>query len=97
MTADGCQPYSPELLAQTKIPEMYEVAIQMISNTLESFAKEDSKLVRSVFKNDEVLDKVNKHANAVIAKLIKENPEEVGKLFRAFVDYSKTRTSGRSN
>lgn len=77
MTADGCQPYSPELLAQTKIPEMYDVAIQMISNTLESFEKEDSKLVRSVFKNDEVLDKVNKHANSVIAKLIKENPSEV--------------------
>jgi len=77
MTTDGCKPFPPEILAHTKIAEMYETAILMISNTLESFENEDTKLVRSVFRNDDILDKVNKHANATIAKLIKENPEEV--------------------
>jgi len=77
MTTDGCKPYSADILKQTKIAEMYEVAVEMIANTLASFEKEDSKLVRSVFKNDEILDKINKHANNTIAKLIKENPEEI--------------------
>lgn len=77
MTTDGCNPYNEKMLAQTRIHEMYEMAILMISNTLESFETEDSKLVRTVFKNDELLDKINKHANETITKLIKEYPDDI--------------------
>jgi len=49
----------------------------MLTDTLEAFEKEDNLKVRTVFKRDDELDKVNKNANEIVAALIKQYPNDV--------------------
>ena len=56
---------------------MFEIAIDMLRGTLESFESENNKNAIAVFKKDEYLDKVNSEANVVIAEIIKRNPEKI--------------------
>lgn len=69
--------FGKESLKETKINEMFEVAIKMLSNTLESFEQENIQKLLKVFKKDEKLDKVNKNANKIIAGLISDNPKNI--------------------
>jgi phosphate transport system protein len=56
---------------------MYEEACDMMEDSLKAFMAEDTKLARTVFKRDELLDEINKNANKVIHEYIKNNPENV--------------------
>jgi phosphate transport system protein len=77
IVSDSRTPFSKESVEKSKIPDMYSVAIKMLADTLEAFEKEDNLKVRSVFKRDDELDKVNKNANEIIASLIKQYPDDV--------------------
>lgn len=69
--------FDKNLLEITRVIEMYNEATSMLSDVLEAFDKEDTKLARGVFKKDEVLDIINKNANTVISDYIKANPERI--------------------
>ncbi|UOK42030.1 MULTISPECIES: phosphate signaling complex protein PhoU [Flavobacterium] len=69
--------FDKELLEIANVKEMFEVSIFMMSNILEAFEKEDTKLARKIFKQDETLDKIKKKANGVIAKYCKEKPDNI--------------------
>lgn len=69
--------FSKESIEETKIKEMFEVAIKMLTKTLESFEEEDIHKLLKVFKRDEKLDKVNKNANRTIANLILNKPKDI--------------------
>jgi phosphate transport system protein len=69
--------FDKNLLEITRVIEMYNEATSMLSDVLEAFDKEDTKLARGVFKKDEVLDIINKNANNVISDYIKNNPERI--------------------
>jgi phosphate transport system protein len=77
MVAESKSEFSKDSIEKSKIPDMYAVAIKMITDTLEAFEKEDNQKVRTVFKRDDELDKVNKNANEIVASLIKQYPDEV--------------------
>jgi phosphate transport system protein len=64
-------------LRETHIPEMFEVCIDMLSEALEAFEKEDNVKARNVFAKDEMLDDTNKKANAITAKLIEKSPKKM--------------------
>jgi phosphate transport system protein len=76
-TLGESEEFSSKSLKEAKINEMFEVAVSMLTSTLNSFEKEDNTLVRSIFKTDDKLDKVNKKANIIIADLIKKTPEDI--------------------
>ncbi|ESU20393.1 phosphate transport system regulatory protein PhoU [Flavobacterium enshiense DK69] len=69
--------FDKNLLEVSNVKEMFEVSIFMMSNVLEAFEKEDTKLARKIFKQDETLDKIKKKANGVIAKYCKEQPDNI--------------------
>lgn len=69
--------FDMELLAQTRIIEMYDEANSMLASVLEAFDKEDTSIARQVFKKDETLDEINLQANTVIADYIRKNPEKI--------------------
>ncbi|CAM3683964.1 phosphate transport system regulatory protein PhoU [Flavobacterium saliperosum S13] len=69
--------FDKSLLEITNINEMFETSVYMMSNVLEAFEREDTKLARKVFKQDETLDKINKKANGVIANYCRENPDNI--------------------
>jgi phosphate transport system protein len=70
------QAFDPELLKATRFLEMYQAAINIVQDVLDSFAQENTKLARSIFIKDEMLDDINGVATTVIAGFIKEHPEK---------------------
>ncbi|MEI6124779.1 MAG: phosphate signaling complex protein PhoU [Bacteroidota bacterium] len=72
---DAQYPFSDELMRQTRIVEMFETSIEMLTEAFNSFEKEDKHLVANLFYKDKKLDEVNLEANKIIAELIKKNPD----------------------
>jgi phosphate transport system protein len=69
--------YSKESIRDTRIKLMFEIAIKMLTDTLESFEKEDIHNLLKVIKKDEKIDKANKNAETIIAELILERPKNI--------------------
>jgi phosphate transport system protein len=66
-------PFDGPLLDNTQLLLMYEEAVEMVGILRTAFEMEDSKLARSIFKQDEILDEINLKANKIIAKYIRSN------------------------
>jgi phosphate transport system protein len=69
--------FKQELMDATHLTEMFEVGMSMLKITLLGFEREDTTLVRSIFKMDEVLDKFNGQANEMIITYLKDKPEDI--------------------
>jgi phosphate transport system protein len=64
-------------LKETRISEMFDVCIIMLSEALEAFDKEDNIKARNIFAKDEMLDEINKRANTITINLIEANPRKI--------------------
>lgn len=67
--------FDKELSALVSLDDIYNDAIEMLSDVKVAFEKESSKLAASILAKDDLLDKVNREANGIIASFIKEHPE----------------------
>lgn len=65
------------LLENTRMMEMFDTSIMVLDDTMLAFETEDTRLARSVFKKDEILDEINLNANQAVADFIRENPERI--------------------
>jgi phosphate transport system protein len=77
MIVDTEGPFNQKLLDVTKVVEMYHEALLIVAETLTAFVNEDSSVARSIFRRDEILDKINRDANKLIGAYIKEHPEDI--------------------
>src|SRR5579863_6649604 len=59
-------------LESTSIIRMYDEAINIVTDTRTAFENEDTALARSIFKRDEVLDVINRSANATVGDVIRK-------------------------
>lgn len=66
-----------ELLESSRVIEMFDTCIEIMNTTAHSFAVEDTKLARSIFKLDETIDDINLEANDKIAAYIKKHPDGI--------------------
>ncbi|MBA3827932.1 MAG: phosphate signaling complex protein PhoU [Taibaiella sp.] len=66
------------LLETTQVLRMYQDAVNILMDTRVAFENEDTNLARSIFKRDEVLDNINRDANANIAALVKQDMNVIG-------------------
>ncbi len=66
-----------EFLSKIRVIEMFETASSMLSDVERAFENEDTKLARTLFKKDELLDTINNNANCGIAEYIKTNPDQI--------------------
>ena len=71
------EPIEEDLIQQMRIDEMYEAAIQMLSNVFSAFIAEDTEKARKVFSKDRLLNEINQQAAGYTAKLIREDPENI--------------------
>src|SRR5690554_4343174 len=62
--------FDKELLNITGIHEMYEAATVIMRDVLQAYINEDTKLARTIFKKDEVLNEINMQATGNIAEYI---------------------------
>jgi phosphate transport system protein len=72
--ADG--PFNEKLLQTSRIIQMYDESIIILSDTQAAFEHEDTLLARGVFKKDEFLDNVNLGATNILDKYLKDHPED---------------------
>lgn len=66
-----------ELLDSTRLIEMFDTSQKILDEVTEAFDKEDTRLARSVFKMDEVLDEINLQANTAVAQFINNHPDRI--------------------
>ena len=67
------KPYDKTLLEMTRFHIMFKAAIQIVEDVLSAFVSEDTKLARSIFKKDEMLDEINADATHLISEYIRAN------------------------
>jgi len=77
LVIDTKNSFKPELLASTKVVEMYHEALEIIDQILSAFENEDSVTARGIFKRDEFLDEINRKANELIIGYLKDHPEDI--------------------
>ncbi|HEY9004179.1 MAG TPA: phosphate signaling complex protein PhoU [Mucilaginibacter sp.] len=70
---DSTAGFDKKVLEATDVIRMYDEAINIVIDTRTAFENEDTALARSVFKHDEMLDAVNRSANANVGAVIKED------------------------
>lgn len=62
--------FNEQLLTDTRINEMHAAIMEIMEDVLQSYIDEDTKLARTIFKKDEVLNEINMDATKNIAKFI---------------------------
>ena len=74
---DAEAPFSREMLRVTRILPMYDGAVSMLEDTQTAFEREDTVLARSIFKQDDLLDDVNRTSIKVLEKHLNDHPEDI--------------------
>ena len=77
MIIDTESTFKDDLLEATKVVEMYDESLQIVSEILSAFEKENTAIARGIFKRDELLDEINGKANELITDYLKEHPEDI--------------------
>lgn len=68
---------SPALLQNSDIPEMAEIAAQMMHDAIEAFVTGDIELARSVFEKDDIVDEFNKQTFKYLVKKMRKHKDLV--------------------
>jgi len=69
-------PFPKKAITEVKIEEMFSQCQAMMDNVIEAFEKENTKIARRVFKQDELLNTINSNgSNAIIENYDEKNAE----------------------
>ena len=71
------QPFAQELIEVTQILRMYEESIGILEDVALAFETEDTRLARSTFKRDEIVDEINNLATGVVSDYLRKHPERI--------------------
>lgn len=73
------KPYDSELIEKLRFKEMTDNALDMLSILSESFETDNTKLARTLFTKDEILDEINVKANQVVTDYVlnEQDPEKI--------------------
>jgi phosphate transport system protein len=66
-----------QLLETTRLVEMFDTGIEIVDDVMIAFDKEDTRIARSVFKKDEVLDEININVTSIVADFIRSTPDRI--------------------
>jgi phosphate transport system protein len=70
--------FDMEMLEDTELIKMFEDSISILTDTRVAFEFENTLLARTIFSRDDILDDINKRADANISKFIRKNPDVIG-------------------
>jgi len=74
---DSPTKYNRKVLEATQLIQMFEDSISILTDTRVAFEFENTLLARTIFSRDDVLDDINKKADANISFYIKENLDNI--------------------
>lgn len=83
-----------ELLEKTRLVEMFDVSLEMMRDVMAAYENEDTKLARSVFKMDDVLDEINLNASTSVAEFIKSHQDRINQSLYALSTIRKLERVG---
>lgn len=69
--------FDEELMNLTQIFDMYDEAMAMLEDTLKAFDHENTKIARSIFKRDEILNQINIQSIQVVSDYIRKHPDNI--------------------
>ncbi|TAH25900.1 MAG: phosphate transport system regulatory protein PhoU [Cytophagales bacterium] len=71
--------FDKKLVQELRFKEMTETALEMLSILSESFETDNTKLARSLFTKDEILDEINVSANVIMTNylMVEKSPEKI--------------------
>lgn len=88
------KPFDPVLVEKMRFKEMNDIILEMLNVLCESFETDNTKLARTVFSMDEVLDEINSNANEALVEYIQENGDK-DKIMQAIYLLSMIRKTER--
>lgn len=83
-----------ELLEKTRLVEMFDVSLEMMRDVMTAYENEDTKLARSVFKMDDVLDEINLSSSTAVAEFIKSHQDRINQSLYALSTIRKLERVG---
>ncbi len=100
--ADGIADYvvdlteklDPSLVKETKIEEMFNIAISMLGDIAIALKEDNVKLARKVYQKDSELNKININASKIITEYINNNPKTVRQSLFMFSVIRKIERTG---
>jgi phosphate transport system protein len=87
-------PPDAELLQQTRVIEMFDIANSIMFDVMKAFEEENTSLARNVFVKDEKLDEINLSANNAVAEFIKAHPDKINQSLYMLSTIRKLERSG---
>lgn len=91
---DDLMNLNPELIKESELETIFEEIEQMLSNVAEALETGDSQLAKKVFKQDKVLDKVNKNLHKYLEAYAAKNIAEINTAFLLLKTISKLERVG---
>lgn len=77
-------PVDKEVIEEMRLDEMYDTAIDMLSNVFSAYIAEDTVLARKVFAKDKILNEINREASKAAADLIAKDPKKTQQFLYLF-------------
>ena len=74
---DADKNFEKEILEGTQILKMFSIAHEMLADTLEAFDKDDTRLARSIFMRDKLLDEIDRNSLPLVEKFIQMYPDQI--------------------
>ncbi|MBK9105855.1 MAG: phosphate signaling complex protein PhoU [Saprospiraceae bacterium] len=76
-TINAHLPFDAELVETTQILRMYDETNAILEDVLKAFETDDTRLARSIFKRDELIDDINNKANIAVSDYIRNHPDRI--------------------
>ncbi|MBK9412938.1 MAG: phosphate signaling complex protein PhoU [Bacteroidetes bacterium] len=86
--------FDKELIDVTRVNEMFDMAVKMLSDVQKAFDAEDTKLARGIFQKDDLLDEINENANGVIEKYIRTHEQNISQSLHIISAVRKLERTG---
>ncbi|MFZ7116260.1 MAG: phosphate signaling complex protein PhoU [Bacteroidota bacterium] len=86
--------FDKELIDITRVNEMFDMAVKMLSDVQKAFDSEDTKIARGIFQKDDLLDEINENANSVIEKYIRSHDQNISQSLHIISAVRKLERTG---
>jgi phosphate transport system protein len=87
-------PFDKQLIEVSRIGEMFEMSVKMLTDVQKAFDDENTKLARGIFQKDDLLDEINANANHVVEEYIRSHPENIGQALHIISTIRKLERTG---
>ncbi len=88
------KPFDKKLLEITRLQEMFEMAIRMMSDVMLAFDQENTRVARGIFQKDDLLDEINGNANSVLEQFIREHDDKIDQSLHIISTIRKLERTG---